>query len=185
MWEFVKMGSSINPDIQLTGDCPSLNATKMMPALDIQLWVEDGKVRHQHFRKVMANNLVMMECSAQPTKTKRTTLTQEGIRILKNTSLDLPWEVAATHLSDLSGRMKASGYNEKFRLQVIQSAVDGFNKMVKVEREGGGQLTGQEYGMKTIDRRRSTIIRVIGSELVVTMSLFLCPTPQVVNLPSL
>ena len=140
MQEFVKMGSSINPDIQLTGDCPSLNPTNMMPALDIQLWMEGGKVRHQHFRKAMSNNLVMMECSAQPIKTKRTTLTQEGIRILKNTSLELPWEVAASHLSNLSNRMKASGYSEVFRLQIIKSAVDGFNKMVEVERKGGRPL---------------------------------------------
>ena len=39
MQEFVKMGSSINPDIKLTGDCPSHNSTGMMPALDIQLWM--------------------------------------------------------------------------------------------------------------------------------------------------
>ena len=138
MREFIKMGSTINPDIKLTGDCPSLNPiTKMMPALDVQIWVEDGKVRYQHFRKPMANSLVMMKCSAQPEKTKRTSLTQEGIRILKNTSLELPWEVAAEHLSNFSRRMKSSGYNEKFRLEVVKSAVEGFNKMVKLEREGG------------------------------------------------
>ena len=89
MKEFIKMGSTINPDIKLTGDCPSLNPTRMMPALDVQLWVENGRVQYQHYRKPMANNLVMMRCSAQPEKTKRTSLTQEGIRVLRNISLEL------------------------------------------------------------------------------------------------
>ena len=111
MREFVKMGSSINPDIKLTGDCPSLNISGMMPALDIQIWVEGKKVRHQHYRKPMANGLVMMRFSAMPEKIKRTSLTQEGIRILRNTSLELPPEVAAGHLTELCIRMKAAGYN--------------------------------------------------------------------------
>ena len=85
----------------------------------------------------MANNLVMMRCSAQPEKTKRTSLTQEGIRILKNTSLELPWQVSANHLSNLSSRMKASGYSEQFRLEVIKSAINGFNHMVEAEQTGG------------------------------------------------
>ena len=108
-----------------------------MPALDVQLWVEEGKVRHQHYRKVMANSLVMMQCSAMPEKIKRTSLTQEGIRILRNTSLELAPEVAAGHLTELCIRMKAAGYNERFRLEVIKSSMAGFKKMVEVEREGG------------------------------------------------
>ena len=137
MREFVKMGSSINPDIKLTGDCPSLNISGMMPALDIQIWVEGKKVRHQHYRKPMANGLVMMRFSAMPEKIKRTSLTQEGIRILRNTSLELPPEVAAGHLTELCMRMKAAGYNEQFRFEVIKSSMAGFSKMVEVEKEGG------------------------------------------------
>ena len=85
----------------------------------------------------MANSLVMMQCSAMPEKIKRTSLTQEGIRILRNNSQELPPEVAAGHLTDLCMRMRAAGYNEKFRLEVIKSAMHGFERMVKVEEEGG------------------------------------------------
>ena len=137
MTEFVKMGSTINPDIQLTGDCPSLNHSGMMPALNTHLYVNSGKVMFQNYRKPMANPLMMMKNSAMPEKVKRTTLTQEGIRIMRNTSLELPWEVNADHLSNLSMRMKASGYDEKMRLEVIKSAVTGFEKMVEVEKAGG------------------------------------------------
>jgi hypothetical protein len=137
MREFVKMGSSVNPDIELTGDAPSLHASGKMPALDTQLWIEHGKILYEHYRKPMANPLVMLQCSAMPAKVKRTTLTQEAVRILKNTSRALPWDTAAGHLSDLSARMLASGYDEEFRHQVIKAGVAGFEKMVKVEEEGG------------------------------------------------
>ena len=71
MTEFIKMGSTINPDIQLTGDCPSLNLTGMMPALNTHLYVNSGKVMFQNYRKPMANLLMMMKNSAMPEKVKR------------------------------------------------------------------------------------------------------------------
>ncbi len=137
MREYVKMGSSINEDIELTGDAPSLHTSGKMPALDTQLWVEGGKVLYEHYRKPMANKLVMLQWSAMPAKVKGTTLTQEAIRILKSTSRALPWATAAGHLSELSARMYASGYDEQFRHEVLKAGVDGYEKMVKVEEEGG------------------------------------------------
>ena len=137
MREFVKLGSSINPDVQLTGDCPSNHPSGKMPALDTQHWVEGDKVMYEHYRKPMANPLVMMECSAMPVKVKRTTLTQEVIRIHRNTSKHLPKETVVKHLDNFSASMKASGYSERFRLEVIKSGVEGFEIMTKVEEEGG------------------------------------------------
>ena len=63
----------------------------------------------------MANFLVMLHNSAMPTKVKRTVLTQEVIRVLRNCRLELPWEEKAKFLTELAVRMKSSGYNEKFR----------------------------------------------------------------------
>ena len=137
MREFVKLGSSVNPDVQLTGDCPSNYQTGKMPALDTQIWVENGRILYEHYRKPMANPLVMMECSAMPTKVKRTTLTQEVVRILRNISKELPEETATKHLSEFSSRMKASGYPEKFRLEIIKAGLEGFRRMQKVEEDGG------------------------------------------------
>ena len=72
-----------------------------------------------------------------PAKVKRTTLTQEVIRILRNCRLELPWEEKAAMLSEMSTRMKMSGYCEKFREEVIVSGVNGFEKMVQVQEAGG------------------------------------------------
>ena len=66
--------------------------------------------------------------SAISDKIKRNTLVQEAIRRLRNTSRDLPWELKAKILSEFSNKMMISGYSEQFRLEVIQSAVRGFEK---------------------------------------------------------
>ena len=92
---------------------------------------------YEHYRKPMANPLGMMECSAMPVKVKRTTLTQGVIRIQRNTSKQLPKETVVKHLDEFSASMKASGYSERFRLEVIKSGLEGFERMTKVEEEGG------------------------------------------------
>ena len=64
-------------------------------------------------------------------------LTQEVIRIRRNISKTLPWETTVKHLNDFSERMKLSGYNEDYRYQVIKSGVEGFDKMLEEEQNGG------------------------------------------------
>ena len=131
------MGNSLSPMIQLTGDCPSANPNGKMPLLDTQVWVEGNKLMHENYRKPMANPLTRLAMSAMPSKMKRTVLTQEVVRIRRNISLELPWETTAKHLNNFSARMRASGYGEKYRLEVIKSGVEGFEKMVMEEKNGG------------------------------------------------
>ena len=72
-----------------------------------------------------------------PASMKRTALTQEVVRICRNIRPGLPWEVTVKHLNDFSSRLRASGYDEAYRLQIIKSGVSGFEKMVEVAKIGG------------------------------------------------
>ena len=72
-----------------------------------------------------------------PAKVKRTTMVQEAVRILRNIRPGLPWEVTTKHLDNFCQRMKASGYNENYRFQVLKSGMEGYDKMLEVERGGG------------------------------------------------
>ena len=49
MREVVRMGSSLDASIQLTGDCPSLNESGKMPLLDTQVTGVGGE-QHGHVR---------------------------------------------------------------------------------------------------------------------------------------
>ena len=137
MREVVKMASSINEMIQMTGDCPSLNNDGRMPLLNTKVWVEEGLLLYENYRKPMANPLMMLEMSAMPANMKRTVLTQEVVRIRRNMSKRLPWEATVKHLNDFSERLKLSGYDEDYRFQVIKSGVEGFDKMLIEEQTGG------------------------------------------------
>ena len=138
--EVAKMGSSISNMIQLTWDCPSNNNNGKMAMLNTEVWVEGNKVWYEHFRKPMANDLLMLEISAMPARIKRATLTQEVVTIRRNISLELPWEVTVKHLNNFCRRMKASGYNESYRLQILKAGMIGYDiilQMLEVERAGG------------------------------------------------
>ena len=45
---------------------------------------------------------------------------------MRNTKRELPWKLKAEIISKLSNSLRISGYNEKFRMEVIQSAVRGY-----------------------------------------------------------
>jgi hypothetical protein len=94
----------------------------------------------------------MLSMSAMPARMKRTVLTQEVIRIRKNIRPGLPWERTVEHLNAFSDRLRLSGYDERFRLQVIRSGVEGFDKMAEVARSGGQPINRPRSWEE--DRRR-------------------------------
>ena len=59
------------------------------------------------------------------------------VRIFRNTRPGLGWEKTAKHLTDFSQRLRASSYNESYRLQVTKSGVKGYDKMAEVGQNGG------------------------------------------------
>ena len=56
---------------------------------------------------------------------------------LRNIRPELPWEVTVKHLNNFCQRMKASGYNENYRLQILKAGMTGYDRMLEVERAGG------------------------------------------------
>jgi hypothetical protein len=75
-----------------------------------------------------------------PDRTKRASLTQEAVRILRNCSEDIPWTRRAEFLSDLCLRMKMSGYGERYRQTIIQSALKAWDRMLEADRSGARPL---------------------------------------------
>ena len=106
MREVVNMANSITTMVQFTGDSPSLNKSGKMPLLDLQVLVDNNKLWFEHYRKPMANPLLMMNISAMPDIMKRMALTQEVVRIRRNTHPDLPWSYTVRHLDNFSDRMR-------------------------------------------------------------------------------
>ena len=74
--------------------------------------------------------------SAIPTKTMRTTLAQEVIRILRNCSRRLPWEVACKHVETFCARMQYSGHSIRMRAQVVRTAIHAYEIMKQKDLSG-------------------------------------------------
>ena len=139
-----EVGNSIHPSIQITIDYPSNYDDKKMPSLDMKIWVEETDtgniIMHEHYSKPMATTALLNERSALPWSMKRTVLMQEALRILLNCSRELPWEVKSKHLSRFTARMQFSGYEKKFRSEVIKSALNAYEKLRTAEVEGDRPL---------------------------------------------
>ena len=119
-----------------------------VPVLDVEVWIGEGKdgrlkILHSHYMKKMASRLVIMEKSAHGKNTKRNVVINEVCRILRNCSPYLPWEDVASKVSYFVKRLEFSGYDKKFRYDVVQVAVRRHKRRLE-EWEKGGRMYGDE-----------------------------------------
>ncbi len=91
------------------------------------------RLLHSYYEKPVTSKLVMMESTALPKHQKYTTLTQEVIRRMKNTSRVIPTQERVSILQKFLRKMEDSGYNKKMREDIIRAGLKGYFN--KVERE--------------------------------------------------
>ena len=136
-----KLGDDIHPSIKLTFDCPSKNQDRKLPILDVKMWVEkeqNGKstIMHEFYQKDMSSKHVVHSRSGMSTQQKRTILTQEALRILQRCSENLNEKITKEHLSEFSRKMQFSGYEQKFREEVLRSALTAYERMREKDEKG-------------------------------------------------
>ena len=132
-----KTGNRIHESIQLEEDCPANHADNKVPILDIKVWVnEDGKIRHEYYSKSVSSKSVIDARSAMPRKDKRTVLTQDLLRIILRCSPELEWETKKKHIDEYVLRMQFSGYDEKFRREIVSSAMNAYEKIKRKVSKG-------------------------------------------------
>ena len=141
-----RVANEILECIQVTTDYPTKNQTGKMPILDLRVWMANlfdrvthevnVTVMHEHYSKDVSSKAVIDARSAVPWKVKRTILTQEVIRVLRNCSRNLPWKEVCGHVEEYSKRMQFSGYPERFREEVVKSALDAYDRMMDKDQQG-------------------------------------------------
>ena len=166
MEELRKMANDICPMIQLEEDYPSKYEDNLLPLLDLKVEVrklgdEDDrpkscKLFYYYYRKPMSNWQLMHANSALAMSVKRTSLTQYGLRILRNTKLEVPWSTKANMLSEFCARLRDSGYSERFRQQLIESVLRGWEKMVGEQEAGRRPINRPQSWQKESRREEKT-----------------------------
>ena len=145
MQEVKQIAETIHRSIQVTVDCPAYHDDKKVPILDLKVWLQtvtggvDGStvlLLHEYYYKDVATKAVVDVRSAVPVETKRITLIQEVLRILRNCSRRLPWSTVRDHIQTFCARMQFSGHDLRMRTRVVEAAVAAYKKQVQRDKAG-------------------------------------------------
>ena len=103
--------TSVRMKEDVPGNCPS----GLLPILDTQVCVKDGRILFHHFSKPMASLEVVLSRSNMSMSSKLSILTQEACRRLRNFSPSIPWDTKLTEVNRLMWQMRSCGYSENLR----------------------------------------------------------------------
>ena len=134
-----QVAAEVDPMIKFTVDIPSHHEDKKIAVLDLKIKVnltENHRIDYEFFEKPTKNPKILMADSAINAKSKRTILTQECLRRIRNTKIELGEEVRNDHLNRFMIKMKNSGYSQSYRTQILNSALNAFEKMVEEDKKG-------------------------------------------------
>ena len=124
--------------IEVEIDLPSRHPDGKMPILDMKVHINDeGFVIYEHYEKPVTTKLVISERSAHSANCKRSVHVSELVRRMTNTSRRLNWNMSVVPvLQDYLQRMKAGGYNEKYRKNILENALRVYDSKIKEDLEG-------------------------------------------------
>ena len=132
------IAGSVDSMITFTYDIPGNYSNGKMPALDLIVSInqaKDNRAEYELYEKPSKNSRVILANSALSSASKRTILTQECLRRLRNTKVELSEETKIKHLNDFMLKLKNSGYNRKYRSEILDSAFKAFEKMLEDDRK--------------------------------------------------
>ena len=135
----VDIAESIDDIVKFTVDMPSKQENGKIAILDIEANInkkEGNRVDFEFYEKPSRNKRVILEDAALPSQQKRTILTQECLRRLRNTKIELGKETQVKHLNNFMLKLKNSGYSVKYRRAILKSAFHAFNNMCKDDQSG-------------------------------------------------
>ena len=115
-----QIANSLTKEIQFTVDFPANHEDKMMPVLDLKVLINQNKISHVFYRKECSRPCVILNRSAVSAGIKRNVIFQEGLRIIRNCSTDTPANTVNHHLTVFMNSLRRSGYNERYRLNMIR-----------------------------------------------------------------
>ena len=135
--EIRKVMNSVYQNIQFTSEIPSDFENQRLPTLDFEMWLEKegenkGKILHTFFEKPMSSKYCVMEKGAMPQNTKTSTLSQEIVRRMMNTS-ELVNQIERNQIIEkFIKKLRRSGYDEKQIRNIVESGLKGYQS--KLER---------------------------------------------------
>ena len=135
-----EIGNDIHESIQLETDFPSKNNDKKLPILNLKVWLEKVNeaivIMYEHYRKELATKTTSHARAAMSTSQKKTILTQELLRIMRNCHPQLEEQRKTYHVNEFMKRMQYSGYEKTFRFDVFNAATKAYKSAQQKDENG-------------------------------------------------
>ena len=171
--------------IQLTVETPCNFKDGKLPVLDVKVdinYEEGNRIDFQFFEKPTKNPRLILANSALSFSKKRTILTQECLRRLRNTKKELGFEVQKIHLDDFMLKLKNSGYTQKFRTEILDSGMKAYQKMLEEDKNGTKPLYrsrnwNEEERQASKTKKKFNWWNTEKSKIQYKTVLFVTPTP--------
>ena len=129
--EMMKMMNSIYSNLNFEMETEDMFENKRLPTLDFACWVDNNKIYYSFFQKPMARKTVINKKSALSERTKVSSLSQELIRRMKNTSEDVPMKERIDIIDEYAKQLVTSGYSPNQARDIIQAGLVGYETLVK------------------------------------------------------
>ena len=133
---------------------------------------------YEFYAKEVATKAVINARSTISLTMNRTVLSQEVFHVLLNCSPELPWANVREKLEHMVLRMQYSGYDQKFRYEVVNSALKAYKARRETEMKGERQVQrpkGWKKGEREAERlRKESWYKKEGNEAVI----FVPATPR-------
>ena len=129
--EISKSFNDVMKFLRFTAESAEDFENKYLPTLDVQLKVlRDGKITFKHFSKPMINNIVLQKGTALSKNTVFSSLRQDLVRRLLNTSEEEGKTTKLGIIEDFIQLLRNSGHQYAFIKSIILQAVTKYDYMV-------------------------------------------------------
>ena len=108
---FAKVMSSLITFLNFTGEEKSMFPDNTLPTLDTALWLNEGRISFKFYEKPTVSNQVVNANTAIPRSCIISSLIQETVRRLKNSSPDMSHSCRTDILSKFASKMVNSGHS--------------------------------------------------------------------------
>ena len=133
-----------------------------LPTLDLNIWVDENNiVMYIFYQKPMSSSMVIQRRSAMPENMRMSTLNQEVIRRMLNTSerLDMTWRNRI--VDDYAQKLRNSGYDLEYTRKVIMGGLTGYERKLALSKDRSNpkwKPLHQDAKFNTTGRKRKKML---------------------------
>ena len=126
--------------IQWSEEVPDSQTDNKIPVLDLKIWIDPSdnknRVKHEFYKKSVANVEIIDKKSAIPTKIKVNILIEEGWRRLRNCCLSLSPDKIDSVIIEFNRQMMIDGHSENFRIQITETVLKKYRQRLMMDLNG-------------------------------------------------